>query len=73
MLATIGGRRHGFEFKYGDAPGTTRSMRVALEDLALEHLWVVYPGDEQYALDKRITALPVRDMVAWAQRFASGA
>ena len=48
---------------------------LAVEHLAvaLEHLWVVYPGDEQYALDKRITALPVRDVAAWAQRFASGA
>ena len=69
LLATIGGQRHGFEFKYSDAPGTTRSMRVALCDLALEHLWVVYPGDERYALDKRITALPVGDVAAWAREF----
>ena len=45
-------------------------MRVALGDLALEHLWVVYPGDERYALDKRITALPVGDLAAWARKFA---
>ena len=34
-------------------------MRVALEDLSLEHLWVVYPGDVEYALDDRISVLPV--------------
>ena len=48
-------------------------MRVALGDLALEHLWVVYPGDEQYALDKRVTALPVGDVRAWTRRLGGRA
>ena len=46
LVITRGGNQYGFECKLGDAPGTTRSMRVALDDLALEHLWVVYPGAE---------------------------
>ena len=46
LMVTIGGRRYGFEVKHSDAPGTTRSMRVAVQDLQLEHLWIVYPGDE---------------------------
>ena len=25
----------------------------------LEHLWIVYPGDEAYSLDERIAALPI--------------
>ena len=52
LLITRGGNRYGFECTLGDAPGTTRSMRVALDDLALEHLWVVYPGTEAYPLDE---------------------
>jgi predicted AAA+ superfamily ATPase len=40
LLITIGGKRYGFEFKYADAPGATRSMRIALEDLNLEKVWV---------------------------------
>ena len=59
LLVAVGGRRFGFEFKVSDAPGTTKSMRIALQDLALQHLWVVYPGDETYPLDERITALPI--------------
>ena len=59
LLLMRGGRRYGFECKLADAPGTTRSMRVALNDLELDHLWVVYPGDEAYSLDERISALPV--------------
>ena len=59
LLITRGGKRYGFECKFTDAPGTTRSMRVALDDLGVEHLWVVYPGDTAYALDDRISVLPV--------------
>lgn len=55
------GRNWGIEFKATDAPRTTRSMRVALEELALEHLWVVHPGPDRYPLDDRITALPLRE------------
>ncbi len=33
-------------------------MRVALADLGLDHLWVLYPGDRTYPLDDRITVLP---------------
>ena len=57
LLFTVNGKRHGFEFKLADAPGTTRSMHIATAELALEHLWVVYPGAEAYPLDKRISAL----------------
>lgn len=58
------GKRVGFELKVSDAPRTTRSMRVVLEDLELDHLWVVYPGNESYPLDDRITVLPVGDLAA---------
>ena len=53
------GKRYGFEFKYADAPGTTRAMRTAIKNLALEHLWVVSPGKEEYDLDEIISVIPV--------------
>ena len=62
VLVMRGGKRYGFECKLADAPGTTRSMRVALNDLGLEHLWVVYPGHEAYPLDDRISVLPVAEI-----------
>jgi predicted AAA+ superfamily ATPase len=71
VLLLAGGRRWGFEVKYADAPGVTRSMRVALADLGLEHLWVVHPGADSYPLDERISALAVaalRDTVESAVR-----
>ena len=54
------GRRWGFEFKCTDAPRTTRSMHIVIEDLGLERLWVVYPGDREYPLTDTITALPLK-------------
>ena len=62
LLLRVSGKRFGFEFKYSDAPGTTKSMRTALRDLDLHHLWVVYPGNEAYSLDEKITALPVANV-----------
>ena len=73
LLVMQGGRRYGFECKLSDAPGTTRSMRVALADLELEHLWVVYPGHEAYPLDDRISVLPVGGVPALARSLGVGA
>ncbi len=53
------GKRYGFEFKYADAPDRSRSMRVAIQDLHLEHLWVVYPGHQEYKLDDKITVISI--------------
>ena len=54
------GRRWGFEFKCTDAPRTTKSMHVVVEDLGLERLWVVYPGEPEYPLTDAIIALPLK-------------
>ncbi len=60
LLLLRRGRRWGFEFKCTDAPRTTKSMHVVVDDLGLEHLWVVYPGDREYPLADAITALPLK-------------
>ena len=59
LLVLAAGKRYGFEFKYADAPGRSRSMHIALQDLRLDHLWVVYPGQQEYALHDRITVVPL--------------
>jgi hypothetical protein len=46
----------GFEFKYADKPQITKSMRIALVDLQLDHLMLVYPGKEAFPLADKITA-----------------
>lgn len=59
LLLLAGDVRYGVEVKYGDAPGMTKSMRIALDDLRLRQLFVVYPGHVAYDLDKRVTVLPL--------------
>ena len=59
LMARIQSKRYGFEFKYADAPGTTRSMHIAVHDLSLEHLWVIYPGHQEYSLDNKISVIPL--------------
>ena len=59
LLMVKDGRRVGVEFKFNDAPTLTPSMRIALQDLALERLYVVYPGTRRYALAERVEALPL--------------
>ncbi len=62
LLLLRRGRRWGFEYKCTDAPSTTKSMHIVLDDLKLEHLWVVYPGTLRYPMTEKITALPLREI-----------
>lgn len=48
-------------------------MRAALADLGLDHLFVIYPGDEPYPLAEKISALPVSHLPALPHRIAGGA
>lgn len=62
LLLIRGGKRWGFEFKCTDAPRLTKAMPIACDDLRLEHLFVVYPGSQRYALGNRVEALPLREI-----------
>jgi hypothetical protein len=53
------GRRIGVEFKYGDAPAMTRSLHVAIQDLALDRAFIVYPGRERYRLHEKVEVVPL--------------
>ncbi len=62
LMTVWSGKRYGFEVKYADAPGTTKSMHTAIADLGLAHLWVIYPGTARYRLDDKITVVPAREI-----------
>ncbi|HSC25216.1 MAG TPA: ATP-binding protein [Candidatus Babeliales bacterium] len=55
LLILKNNKRIGFELKYTDAPKITKSMRIALVDLKLDHLIVVYPGAQTFPLSENIT------------------
>jgi len=62
LFFLLGGRRYGMEMKFSEAPSLTRSMRIALQDLQLEHLWVLYPGRQQYPLHEAVTVWPLAEV-----------
>ena len=74
LLLIRNGKRYGFEFKYSAAPRTTRSMHSVMQDLRIEQLWIVYPGDTTYRLSERIQVSPltrlerIREVLGTAER-----
>ena len=59
LLLLKDGRKLGVECKRADAPRMTRSMRIALDDLELDRLVVVYPGERSYPLGERVVVVPL--------------
>jgi len=59
LLLLKGGRRLGVEIKRMDAPKLTASMRIALADLKLDQLTVVYPGTKVYDLAPQAKVTPL--------------
>jgi len=67
LLLLKNGKRIGVEFKRMDAPRLTRSMRIALDDLALEHIFVIYPGSRSYPLSEQVTVVPLSQLTQGGQ------
>ena len=59
LLLIKHGRRIGVECKRVDAPRLTPSIHIALEDLELDQMLVIYPGDLTYPIAEKVTALPL--------------
>ena len=63
LLIVKDGKRIGFEIKYTDTPRITKSMAVALEDLHLDHLYVVYPHEASFPLSDKITVVGLQSLL----------
>lgn len=63
LVFSRGGRMYGVECKRADAPVMTSSMRIALEDLKLARIAVIYPGKQRYPLHKQVEAVPFEAVV----------
>jgi hypothetical protein len=57
------GHMLGVECKRVDAPRMTPSIRIALDDLQLERIAVVYPGTLRYPIADRVEAVPLSVIV----------
>ena len=60
LLVRHRGQLLGFEMKHADAPGMTKSLHVAMQDLGLDRAFVVYPGTQSYRIASKVEALGLR-------------
>jgi len=52
-------QRVGVVFKRADATKVTPSMRIAMHDLKLDALYIVYPGAHRFDLTGGVEAVPL--------------
>ncbi|MEP7357744.1 MAG: hypothetical protein ABI847_10925 [Anaerolineales bacterium] len=64
--------RIGIESKRVDVPRLTPSVQIALTDLQLDRVVIVYPGDKSYPLADRVTAVPLSAIVLQAEKLLWG-
>ena len=62
MILPFGTHKVGFEFKCTEKPKITKSIRIAMHDLSLKHLYIVYPGKSSFRIEDKITALSLLDI-----------
>lgn len=60
LILRRGGRLLGVECKRTDSPRMTPSIRIAMEDVGLSNVAVLYPGTKQYPIAERVEAVPVQ-------------
>jgi hypothetical protein len=70
LLLRRGGELFGVECKRIDAPRMTPSIRIALEDLGLQRVAVVYPGTKRYRIAERVEAVPLTTLTEPGRLFA---
>ena len=64
LVLRINGKLLGVECKRTDAPGMTPSIRIALDDLKLEAIAVVYPGSRRFSIAQGVEAVPLSEVAS---------
>jgi uncharacterized protein len=60
LILRRGDSLYGIECKRADTPRITPSIRIALDDLKLKHVFVIYPGTQRFPLGSRVEAIPLQ-------------
>lgn len=71
LVLSHNGNMYGVECKRTDAPRMTRSIRNAIEDLGLERVAVIYPGQKRYPISERVDAVPLHALESRENLFSS--
>lgn len=59
LILRRGSELFGVDCKRTDTPRLTPSIRIALDDLGLERVTIVYPGVQRFPLSDRVEAVPI--------------
>ena len=59
LFFQFNGKRIGVEFKYSDQPKLTKSMKIALEELKLDYLFIVTPLNEDFLIHDKVRVCDV--------------
>lgn len=57
LLIIKDGKRIGFEIKYASLPKLTRFLNIAMQDLQLDQVWIIYPGNKKFSLAENVYAI----------------
>jgi predicted AAA+ superfamily ATPase len=60
LILRRGDGLYGVECKRADTPRLTPSIRIALDDLKLKHVFVIYPGIQRFPLASQVEAVPLQ-------------
>jgi len=59
LILRRGDALYGIECKRADTPRITPAIRIALDDLKLKHVFVIYPGIRRFSLASQVKAVPL--------------
>ena len=60
LILRCGDDLYGVECKRTDTPRLTPSIRIALDDLKLKHVFIIYPGIQRFPLTRQVEAVPLQ-------------
>jgi uncharacterized protein len=63
LILRRGDKLHGVECKRTDSPRVTPSIRIAMEDVGLARVAVIYPGTKRFPIAEGVEAVPVHALV----------
>ena len=69
LILRRGDKIFGVECKRADAPRITPSIRIAMADLGLARVAVIYPGAKRYSLAEQVHAVPLASLAKAGRLF----
>jgi hypothetical protein len=71
LVLSHSGRMYGVECKRADAPRMTPSIRNAIEDVGLERVVIIYPGQKRYSITEKVEVVPLQTLASGEPLFSS--